>query len=68
MPKSGTEPGVRKDGRSLLAFHTRCKCSMATTRNWMKVNIGDKVIKLAESLPGWIVTVTDQGSEGIKHS
>ena len=26
----GTEPGVRKGKRSLLASHTRCKCSMET--------------------------------------
>ena len=32
-PKMGTEPGVRKGKRSLLAFHTRCKCSMETTHN-----------------------------------
>ena len=29
----GTEPGVRKGKRSLLACHTRCKCSMETTHN-----------------------------------
>ena len=27
----GTEPGVRKGKRSLVACHTRCKCSMETT-------------------------------------
>ena len=32
-PKMGTEPGVRKGKRSLLACHTRCKCSMETTHN-----------------------------------
>ena len=30
-PKWGTEPGVRKGKRSLLASHTRCICSMETT-------------------------------------
>ena len=30
----GTEPDVRKGKRSLLACHTRCKCSIEeTTRN-----------------------------------
>ena len=38
---------------SLLACHTRCKCSMETTH---------KVIKLVESLIGWEVIV-GQGSE-----
>ena len=33
VPKWGTEPGVRKGKRSLLACHTRCKCSMETTHN-----------------------------------
>ena len=32
VPQWGTEPGVRKGKRSLLACHTRCKCSMETTR------------------------------------
>ena len=33
VPQWGTEPGVRKGKRSLLACHTRCKCSMETTHN-----------------------------------
>ena len=33
VPQWGTEPGVRKGKRSLLACHTRCKCSMGTTHN-----------------------------------
>ena len=33
VPQWGTEPGVRKGKRSLLACHTRCKCSMKTTHN-----------------------------------
>ena len=36
--------------RSLLACHTRCKCSMETTRNSVKVKLGSKVMKLVESL------------------
>ena len=33
VPKWGTEPGVLKGKRSLLACHIRCKCSMETTHN-----------------------------------
>ena len=58
----GTGPGVRRSKRSLLACHTRCKCSMETTRNSVKVKVGIKVMKLVESLIGWVVTV-GQGSE-----
>ena len=32
VPKWGTEPGVRKGKRSLLASHTRRKCSMETSQ------------------------------------
>ena len=39
VPKWGTEPGVRKGKRSLLASHTRCKCSMETTHNSVKVKL-----------------------------
>ena len=45
-PKRGTEPGVRKGKCSLLACHTRCKCSMETTHNSVKVKLGIKVMKL----------------------
>ena len=62
IPKRGTEPGVRKGKHSLLASHTRCKCSMETTHNSVKVTLGIKVMKLVESLIGWEVTV-GQGSE-----
>ena len=62
VPKRGTEPGVQKGKRSLLASHTRCKCSMETTHNSVKVKLGIKVMKLVESLIGWEVTV-GQGSE-----
>ena len=61
-PKWGTEPGVREGKRSLLACHTRCKCSMETTHNSVKVKVGIKVMELVESLIGWKVTV-GQGSE-----
>ena len=37
VTKRGTEPGVRKGKRSLLASHTRCKCSMETTHDLVKV-------------------------------
>ena len=62
-PKLRTEPGVRKGKRSLLACLTHYKCSVETTRNSAKVNIGNKVIKLVESMIGLGVTVTDQRSE-----
>ena len=52
VPKRGTEPGVRKGKLSLLACHTRCKYSMETTHNSVKVKIGIKVITLVESLIG----------------
>ena len=53
---------MRKGKRTLLACHTRCKCSMEITRNSVKVKVGIKVMKLVESLIGWEVTVC-QGSE-----
>ena len=53
VPKTGTEPGVRKGKRSLLASHTRCKCSMETTHNSVKVKLGINVMELVESLIGW---------------
>ena len=61
-PKWGTEPGVRKGKRSLLASHTRCIFSMETTHNLVNVKLGIKVMKLVESLIGREVTV-GQGSE-----
>ena len=51
------EPGVGNGKRSLLVSHTRCKCSMETTHNSVKVTLGIKVMKLVESLIGWEVTV-----------
>ena len=62
VPKRGTEPVMLKGKRSLLASHTRCKCSVKTTHNSVKVKLGIKVMKCMESLIGWEVTV-GQGSE-----
>ena len=62
VPKRGTEPGLRKGKRSLLAYHTRCKCSIETTHNLVKVKLGIKVMKLVEILIGWEVII-GQGSE-----
>ena len=62
VPKRGTESGVRKGKRSLLACHIRCKCSTETTHNSVKVKLGIKDIKLVESLIGLEVTV-GQGYE-----
>ena len=62
-PKRGTEPGVWKGKRSLLACDTRCKSSMETTSyNSVKVKLGVKVMKLVESLIGWEAAI-GQGSE-----
>ena len=38
VPQWGTEPGVQKGKRSLLACHTLCKCSMETTHNRWRSN------------------------------
>ena len=62
LQKGGTESGVRKGKRSLLACNTRCKWSMETTHYSEKVKLGIKVMKLVESLIGWEVAV-GQGSE-----
>ena len=40
------EPGVWKGKRSVLVCHTRCKCSMETTHNSVKVKLVIKVIKI----------------------
>ena len=63
VPKRGTEPGVRKGKRSLLTCHIRCKCSMETTRYSVKVKLGNRIMRLVESLIGWEVTLTGQYSE-----
>ena len=62
VQKRGTKPGVRKVKRSLLASQTRCKCSMETTHNSMKVKLGIKVMEFMEILIGWEVAV-GQGLE-----
>ena len=59
----GTEQGVRKEKRSLLACYTRCKWSMETTRSSRKVKIGIKVMKYGTILMGMEVTVAGWGSE-----
>ena len=46
------KPGVRKGKLSLLASHTRCKCSMDTTHNSVKVKLGIKVMKFVQGLIG----------------
>ena len=61
VSKRGTELDVRKGKRSLSACHTRCKYSMKTTRNSVKVKRG--IMKLLESMIGWEFVVTGQGSE-----
>ena len=61
-PKWGTEPGVQKGKRSLLASYTRCICSMETTHNSVKFKLGIKVMKLVERVIVREVTV-GQGSE-----
>ena len=63
VTKRGKEPGVRKGKRSLLASYNRCKCSMETTHNSVKVKLGIKVMKMMESLIGREVTVGYKGSE-----
>ena len=62
VQKSGREPGVRQGKRSLLACHTRCKHSMEISRNSV-FKLGITVMKLVDSLIGWDVPVTGQGSE-----
>ena len=47
FPKRGTEPDVRKGKRSLLACHTRCKCSMET-----KYNTNDPELTLLSTVTG----------------
>ena len=58
---SMSQKGGRKGKLSLLACHTRCKCSIETTRNSVKVKRSIKIIKLVESMIGWEVTVTGKG-------
>ena len=51
-PKMGDGTRCPEGKLSLLASHTRCKCSMETTHNSVKVKLGIKVMKLVESLIG----------------
>ena len=56
------EPGVRKGKCSLLALVACIHVwSMETTRNCVKVMLGIRVMKLAESLIGWEVTEMIKG-------
>ena len=57
---NGREQGVRKGEHALPAYHTRCKCSMETTRNLMNVKLGYQLMK---SLIGMEVVVPGRGSE-----
>ena len=57
VPKRGRNQVSVRGKCPLIACHTRCKCSMETIHNSMKVNLGIKVIKLMDSLIGWQVTV-----------
>ena len=57
-----TEPGVRKGRRSVMACRIRCKCSMITAHNSVKVKLGIKVIELVKSHIDWEVTVTGRMS------
>ena len=44
--KGGTEPGVQKRKRSLLASHIRWKCSIKITRYSVKAKPDIKVMKI----------------------
>ena len=59
--KGGRNQESGKGKRSMLACHTRCKCSMETTRNSVKVKIGIRFMKLVKNL----IAVTCQGSKVI---
>ena len=47
-PKMGDGTRCPEGKRSLLASHTRCKCSMETTHNSVEVKLGIKVMKLVD--------------------
>ena len=42
--QKGKEPGLRKGKLSLLASHTHRKCFLETTRNSVKVKLGNKLM------------------------
>ena len=44
-PEKGEEPYVWKGKLSLQTCHIRCKCSMETSRNFVKVKFNTKAIK-----------------------
>ena len=53
IPKKKRDGTRYAEGKAfLLACHTRCKCSLETTQNSVKVKLGIKIMKLAESLIG----------------
>ena len=41
------KPGMRKGRHSMLASYTRCKCSVETARNSVKVKPGIKEMKIS---------------------
>ena len=49
--------------RSLMACHTSCKCSIATTRNSAKGKLSIKVMTFSKGLIGCEVPVAGRGSE-----
>ena len=51
-PEIGTDQGVRKGKRSLLAYQTHCKWSKETSRNSVKAKLRIKVIKLDQNMIG----------------
>ena len=63
VPKQGDGTRCSEGKPSQLSCHTLRKCSVETTRNSVRVNLGIRVVKLVESLVGWEVTGTGQGSE-----
>ena len=56
-PEKGTGPGVRKGKHSLLACHTRCKCSMETTHNSVKVKGQGHGMASIEKLKGLVTRI-----------
>ena len=61
-PKKGNGTKCPEGYTFLAGMPHPCKCSMETTHNSVKVNVGIKVIKSVESLIGQEVTI-GQGSE-----
>ena len=67
VPKRGRYQMSGRVSVPLLACHTRCTCSIETTRNSVKVKLDINVMKLVESLIGWEVIVTGQRSGSQRH-